>query len=351
MVDGNMADRALLETLVPPRALSPERFLELAGKAQIEALAPGTVVFAEGARDRRVCYLIEGRLALTNAKGATLYVSGGTELARKPLAIDEPRLYTAITVSDCRLVRFDADLLDILLTWDQLSPIDVRDITHEDLGSLREHDWMTRLVQSPALLQVPPANIQSLLLHFQEIPVDAGQIIIQQGGTGDYYYVIKHGKAKVSRRGKTGIDLRLAQLSDGDAFGEEALLSGSKRNATITMLTAGVLMRLAKEDFDALLKEPMLRSLSYAEALAAVKEGAKWLDVRSEAEHQDNAIPGAINIPLFMLRLRLDTLDPQVTYMVYCDSGRRSSAGAFLLNERGFEVYVLRGGLIDRAMP
>jgi rhodanese-related sulfurtransferase len=30
---------------------------------------------------------------------------------------------------------------------------------------------------------------------------------------------------------------------------------------------------------------------------------------------------------------------------VYCDTGRRSSAAAFILVERGFDAYVLKGGL------
>jgi rhodanese-related sulfurtransferase len=30
---------------------------------------------------------------------------------------------------------------------------------------------------------------------------------------------------------------------------------------------------------------------------------------------------------------------------VCCDTGRRSSAGAYILSERGFDAYVLKGGL------
>ena len=41
----------------------------------------------------------------------------------------------------------------------------------------------------------------------------------------------------------------------------------------------------------------------------------------------------------------MNTLDTGVTYVVCCDTGRRSSAGAFILNERGFQTRVLKGGL------
>jgi rhodanese-related sulfurtransferase len=143
----------------------------------------------------------------------------------------------------------------------------------------------------------------------------------------------------------------LATLKDGDAFGEEALLSEAKRNATITMDSDGVLMRLSKDDFNALLKEPMLSWLDLAEAQELVAGGAKWLDVRLESEHANTGLKDSENIPLFMLRLKVDTLDPDAPYIVYCDTGRRSSAAAFLLSERGFQACCLKGGVMEQAPP
>jgi rhodanese-related sulfurtransferase len=60
-----------------------------------------------------------------------------------------------------------------------------------------------------------------------------------------------------------------------------------------------------------------------------------------ESYHQD----GAINIPLYFIRLKLKTLDPSKPYVVCCDTGRRSSAAAYILSERGLDAHVLRGGL------
>jgi len=56
-----------------------------------------------------------------------------------------------------------------------------------------------------------------------------------------------------------------------------------------------------------------------------------------------------MNIPLYFLRLKLKTLDRKQNYICYCDTGRRSSAAAYILSERGFHSYVLRGGL--QAIP
>ena len=69
------------------------------------------------------------------------------------------------------------------------------------------------------------------------------------------------------------------------------------------------------------------------------------IDVRHEKEFLNNGVKGSDNIPLYMLRLKMGHLDRNVSYITYCDSGRRSSAAAFLLSEKGFECQVLEGGL------
>ena len=71
----------------------------------------------------------------------------------------------------------------------------------------------------------------------------------------------------------------------------------------------------------------------------------QWLDVRLPSEFEASHKDGAVNVPLYFLRLKLNTLDPETRYVVCCDTGRRSSAAAFILNERDYQTVVLKGGL------
>lgn len=345
----NLVDKNLLKSFVPPSALNAENFQELAGKTTVEELGAGKAIFKQGDVDRKTIYLLDGEVELVAASGEKSQVKSGTDISRHPLANHQPRKHTAVTKSPCKITRIDSDLLDILLTWDQLSGIEVDEIAEEEeTGGDEGGDWMTRILQSKAFLQVPPANIQAMFMRMEELPVKAGDTILKQGDDGDYYYIIKSGKCKVTRASKTGTELTLATLGDGDAFGEEALLTEAKRNANIVMVTDGVLMRLSKADFNELLREPNLKWVTNAEAETMVGEGAVWVDVRLESEHQNSGIPGSMNIPVFMLRLKADTLDPAKKYILYCDSGRRSSAAAYLLSERGLQAYCLKGGLVER---
>ena len=123
------------------------------------------------------------------------------------------------------------------------------------------------------------------------------------------------------------------------------MVSGASRNATVTMATDGMVMRLAKEDFDHLLKEPLLNRVSVDEARERINKGATWLDVRHAKEFRHSRMHKAVNIPLHEMRMRMSELDKSKNYICYCGTGRRSSAAAFLLVQNGFNVSVLNGGI------
>ena len=338
-------DKAVLKTLVPAQSLNAENLQELAGKALVEEVSAGRVLFKKGDLDRKAIYVLSGEVELIDDNGKASVIRGGSPEARHAIGNQQPRQLTAKARSNATITRIDSDLLDILLTWDQLSGIEVAEVSDDDGRSGEPGDWMTRILQSKAFLRIPPANIQHMFMRLQEVPVKADEAVIRQGEEGDFYYIISRGRCRVTRESANGASVTLAHLSDGDAFGEEALLSASKRNATITMETDGLLMRLSKEDFEELLKAPMLNEVNLEQAKEMVQAGAVLMDVRMESEHKAGSIKGSLNVPLFMLRLKADGLDRTKSYICYCETGRRSSAAAFLLSEQGFDSFVLKGGL------
>ena len=247
-------------------------------------------------------------------------------------------------MTDLSYIMIDSDLLDVLITWDQTGQYEVAELNGDQAAMTG--DWMTALLQTKAFHRIPPANIQAIFMRMQRINYRARDVVIKQGTEGDYFYVVVSGKCVVTREtplNKEGI--KLAELGTGDSFGEEALIAEAKRNATVTMLTDGTLMRLGKQDFQTLLNEPLLQWVSYDQAKQIVAGGGKWLDVRLPSEFQNFRIEDALNIPLYFIRLKLNAIPKDIPYVLCCDTGRRSSAAAYILSERGFEAYVLKGGL------
>jgi rhodanese-related sulfurtransferase len=169
-------------------------------------------------------------------------------------------------------------------------------------------------------------------------------MVIKEGDEGDFYYVIESGRFQVERL-VGGAKVVLAELKGGDSFGEEALVSEAKRNASVIGLGEGELLRLGREDFNELLREPLLKRAGFEEAAERVRRGALWLDVRYPSEYQYDKLPGAINVPLAEVRNMFAVLDRSKEYIAYCQSGRRSAAAAFLFAQRGFKVWLLEGGL------
>ena len=88
-----------------------------------------------------------------------------------------------------------------------------------------------------------------------------------------------------------------------------------------------------------------LLEIALAEAAEKVRRGALWLDVRYPSEYQYDKLPGAINVPVNEVRNMFAVLDRSKEYIVYCQSGRRSSAAAFLFAQHGFRACLLEGGL------
>jgi rhodanese-related sulfurtransferase len=288
--------------------------------------------------------VLSGTIELKEGDEVVQTIAGGSDEARNPIAPILPRHQTAVAADHVKYISIDSELLDVTLTWDQTGIYEVGDFRTEQ--DKENGDWMTALLQIKAFQKIPPANIQTLFMQLQQVNYKAGDIIIKQGQEGDYFYVISHGRCMVTRETPLSKeDIDLAELHVGDTFGEEALISEAKRNATITMQTDGILMRLGKKDFQALLIEPMLEWFDHDEADKVITDGGRWLDVRLPSEFKVFHKDGAVNVPLYLLRHKLNMLDPGTQYVVCCDTGRRSSAAAFILNQKGFQTVVLKGGL------
>jgi CRP-like cAMP-binding protein len=336
-------DLEVLRAFSPLDGLKRENLHALSRKTRLQELDSGRILFKEGESDKRSVYLVSGEVELRVGERTVSMVRAGTPEARIALAPGQPRRFTARALSDVTFVSVDSDLLDVLITWDQTGSYEVSEIAG---GGADADDWMTVLLQTKAFHRIPPANLQALFMRMQHVACRAGEVVIKQGADGDYFYVITKGTALVTRETPMNRDgLKLAELGVGESFGEEALISDGKRNATITMQTDGALVRLGKEDFKELLNEPLLHWVDLAHARELIERGARWLDVRLPSEFDTFHLDGAISVPLYFIRLKVKTLDPKVPYVVVCDSGRRSSAAAFLLTERGFDAYCLQGGI------
>lgn len=343
----------ILRRLEPVGSLTEVRLKELAELCYLEQAGKGSDPFRGRGPAGQAVYLLHGELAVQRTDGVSQVIVGGSDDARHPLGSRGGAFHQALAITDLTLVRIDDELLDIMVTWDQMAPSGDAGSTSKpasgEQSSLANWSIVSGMfsvsnLRYGAFSQLPSAHIESLLDKFKRIELKAGEVVIREGAEGDFYYVLEAGRARVERM-IGGVTMLLAELKGGDAFGEEALVSEAKRNATVTMKSDGAVLRLDKQDFVELLKEPLLHRITMDEARQRAITGAQWIDVRYPSEYQYDKLPGAINIPLSEIRNAFGVLDRDKEYIIYCQSERRSSAAAFLLAQRGYKTYLLQGGL------
>jgi CRP-like cAMP-binding protein len=341
-VDVNSEDGLIIHKLVPLATLSGGQFNGLCAEITVEELQDD-FLFRKGDVSSQLVYLIKGEVTLQAAGLVVEVVAANSDAAKFALAHQIPRKIDAIANGRVRILRLNADIIK------NITPLVNKEdnsymVIEETDGD--PDDWMTALLRSPIFQRLPPANLQKILMSLEAVHFKKGEVLLEQGGTGDYYYLIKKGQCLLTRKPSPNAkEIKLAQLANGDTFGEDSLLSGAPRNVTITALTDIVLLRLDKNRFVSLIKEPSLKFIDYAEMQEAIKLGTVMLDVRSQDEYESQHIEGSINAPFFSLRMQLKTLSHDKPVIVICRDGKVSEAAAFLLLKNRIGALILKGGM------
>ncbi|HSG90447.1 MAG TPA: cyclic nucleotide-binding domain-containing protein [Pseudomonadales bacterium] len=335
---------AILKQLAPFKALADTHLEQVQAMGRLATLDKGKILFKRGAPATALVFLIQGSVDLADASFKIVQVPGGSERARMPLDEQDPFAVTAVTTSPVRVFVVPREVLAKIEGWRKASDYQVGDITDTE----EEGDWMSSLLSSAMFAAVPPANIQQLFARFEEVTFGAGAAVITQGEPGDYFYAVKSGRCRITRRVSEDGQIReveLAEIGVGDVFGEDALIGDAPRNATVTMITAGSLMRLGQADFEDLLQNPVLEYIDL-ETFESLRENPdtpiEMLDVRLPAEFRTGHLPHSRNLPLHVIRQNLDKLDPDSIYVLTCDGGRRSILASYILNQEGFDARVLK---------
>lgn len=340
---GTDIDLQRLHQFIPFDCLSESHLRDIAGQIEVLKLGPSRVLFKRGDTADKAYFLIAGAMDLIDASFQVRKFPADDD--ENYLALDNYARHNvnAISTETSTVYAIGRDKLDLLMTWTQAAESMLE--ADADEG---DRDWMDALLQSDLFAQIPPQRIQSLFVKFTERDVSLGECIVQEGEPGDTFYVIKRGKAMITRS-KGAKQETIAALSSGHFFGEDALISDAPRNASVTMTSDGTLMILGKQDFSALLKDSVIRHVSEAELDRLEEEEDRAvvrIDVRLAMEFRHDRASGARNIPLNELRHQVRSLEKNFLYVVSCDGGRRSELGAYLLTEAGLEAYVL-----ERATP
>ncbi|MBV1878626.1 MAG: cyclic nucleotide-binding domain-containing protein [Pseudomonadales bacterium] len=347
------SDVEQIKLLIPFNEKSKAEINACLKNARISIFSAGKMIFKRDEKDENIYWLLSGAIDLLDEKFEAKHRKAEDTTAEYPIDNNNPHLLTAISTKKTRvLVLARSEIGLAALNSPNLSPQPVPDTANSKTNSDKENrneekiDWMSALLSSPLFEFIPPVNIQTLFSKFEELNFDKGDVVLKEGEPGDYFYVIHSGSVKVERK-INGKDTLLARLNAGNNFGQDALISAVPRNATITMLSKGVLMRLSAPDFQSLLVHPVLETITLEETMEMYHQAnpkTYILDVRTPKEFEADKLTGSQNVPLLHLinRKNLSKLKTEAIYVTHCDGSNRAELAAFLLNEHGFSAYVLK---------
>jgi hypothetical protein len=127
-----------------------------------------------------------------------------------------------------------------------------------------ENERLTAFLKKIHLFQgLNDEQLGKVAAQFVEESQEAGALVFNEGSQGSTFYLIFSGKVTVfqkRRKNKKEVEKPLAILVTGDYFGEEALLTNRRRNASVRVEEEAILLSLSRAKFITLLKKiPQLK--------------------------------------------------------------------------------------------
>jgi len=129
-------------------------------------------------------------------------------------------------------------------------------------------DVLDSLRGIPLFRRVSEGDLEELATHLIERRFPKNATVVEEGLPGDYMYVIREGRVKVTKASEDGREKIMNFLEKGAFFGDMALLGNETRSASVKTLEESVLLALSRRDFIDLLRQSPDLSLAVIEELA-----------------------------------------------------------------------------------
>jgi CRP/FNR family cyclic AMP-dependent transcriptional regulator len=138
----------------------------------------------------------------------------------------------------------------------------------------RRDQFIDHLSQVPLFSALSRRELALVAKRAEDVVVPAGKVLVSEGDTGNQFFVIMSGTAKLTRRGR-----KIATLGPGDSFGELALLDKHPRNATAIAETPMELVVIGQREFAGLIDDVPGFARKLLAAMAARLRAADMSDV------------------------------------------------------------------------
>jgi NTE family protein len=189
---------------------------------------------------------------------------------------------------------------------------------------------------------MPRERLEELARTMEWTVLDRGEALMRIGDPGDDLYVVAGGRLNVAVSGPDGTETIVREIGRGSTVGEVALLTGSRRTATVRAVRDTLVGRLSRASFERLMEEDPRGALQLTRVVAG------WLlpgspPRRNSAPATVALVPAAgIDVQEVAARIgaavTLRALDPLTVDQAVGAGAARSAAGSS--DERALADYL-----------
>jgi CRP-like cAMP-binding protein len=238
--------------------LSQDAFVALVNRLGYHRHDPGQLIIREGVPGRSFYIIIEGRVRIykngEDGKEITLaHLGEGAFFGEMALLSGAPRTANVVAEEDTGILEVtDTVLRELASKYPQV------------VSSLKNF-YRQRLLNnvmaiSPLFKDFDPSERKAIVEKFRMRQARADEVLIAEGQNSDGLYVVLHGVVQAMAKGMV-----LAQLKEGEIFGEMSLLTRDPASATVMAKGNAILLRLPRENFQELV-------VTHPQILALVSE-------------------------------------------------------------------------------
>jgi CRP/FNR family transcriptional regulator, cyclic AMP receptor protein len=120
-----------------------------------------------------------------------------------------------------------------------------------ELNSLKSFSLLENVLflkKTALFSNIKTSELKAIASVVEEMSFHYGEAIVKENDPGDSAYIIKEGRIKIVKKAPDNCPVDLAELSEGDFFGEMSLFDDEARSASAFAVTPCVVLKLMRDD-------------------------------------------------------------------------------------------------------
>ena len=253
--------------------LPRDAFMALTERMDLKVASTGEALITEGEAGTAMFIIIQGRVKVVRDDHGTevqlAQLSDGTFFGEMALLSDAPRTASVVCVEETMLFAISREMLaDITTKYPSVGEV---------MKKFHKNRLITNLLKtSPIFAPFSTSDKKLLIEKFKSRQVSESAYLITREKPGDGLYVVLSGRCEVLDVNSTGKEVVIAELKEGDVFGEMSMLWNKDTCASVRATTTCTVLRLPRTAFsEVIMTHPQILETLSSLSEKRLKENAE----------------------------------------------------------------------------